>query len=263
MSIRDKKITIIGSGNVGFHLGKRLFEMGFSIYQVFSRNLDKATRLATAIDAHPINQLNQITDQSDIYIIAVKDVGIGRVAHVLSENVDNQKIVVHTSGATSSELISKYFDNYGVFYPLQTFSIEQEVDFEQIPFCIDAKSPEVKETLLELANYLSPKVYRISDRERQILHVAAVFVNNFTNHLYSVGEDILEKEKINFDILKPLIFETARKIENQRAEDMQTGPAKRGDTDTISQHMEYLDKHPEYQKLYKTLTESISKHKAK
>lgn len=250
------KIVLIGAGNVGYHLGNRLYEKGLRIQQVFSRAKEKAEKLASEVNAQAITELSNITLDADLYILAVHDSAIAEVAAQLPVL---DKLVVHTSGATPSAILYPHFQRFGIFYPLQTFSISKEVDFEQIPICVHANHDADLQDLENLARQISPKVYRIDDEQRAILHVAAVFVNNFTNYLFQIGYDILEKENLPFDLLRPLIRETAAKVQVHPPAEMQTGPAIRGDQATIGKHLQYLEKFPEYKSLYKLLTTSLEK----
>ena len=168
-----------------------------------------------------------------------------------------EKIIAHTSGATSSKVFQHFFENYGVFYPLQTFSKERKADFEKLPFCIDGSNQNTQEKLLALANMICPNVYLINDKQRSVLHVAAVFANNFTNYLIAISEQIIVKENIPFDLLKPLINETVAKINENTPQSMQTGPARRGDKATLEKHQQYLDKYPDYRKIYELLSNYI------
>ncbi len=253
------KIVLIGAGNVGYHLGNRLYEKGLRIQQVFSRVKEKAENLASEVNAQAITKLSNITLDADLYILAVHDSAIAEVATQLPVL---DKLVVHTSGATPSTALQPHFQRFGIFYPLQTFSISKEVDFEQIPICVHANQEADLQALENLARQISPKVYRIDDEQRAILHVAAVFVNNFTNYLFQIGYDILEKEKLPFDLLRPLIRETAAKVQEHPPVEMQTGPAIRGDHATIDKHLQYLGRFPEYKHLYELLTENIKSLKA-
>ena len=252
------KITLIGSGNVGTHLGKRLFKKGLFIRQVYSRDLKNAQFLAKKIKANGVENIDAIDSKSDLYIIAVKDDAIEVVANALSENKGmKRKLVVHTSGAAASETISKYFPKYGVFYPLQSFSKARKIRFANIPICVHAGKAKDLKKLTDLGDLISNKVAIINDKERDILHVAAVIVNNFTNHLFYIGKAITKQEQIDFDLLKPLIEETVLKIANHTPFDMQTGPARRNDKKTIKKHLKYLSKFPNYPHLYTLLTKSI------
>ncbi len=253
------KVTLIGAGNVGYHLGQRLFNKKIKIQQVYSRKHSNAADLAKIVKASPTNDLSTIDASADIYIIAVKDDAIVEVAAKLAKNKRlTKKIIVHTSGSVSSKVLAEYFSNYGVFYPLQTFTKGQHVYFKNIPICVDAKKEKSQKRLLKLGKEISKDVRLITDKERAVLHVAAVVVNNFTNHLFHIGATICKEEGLDFDILKPLIQETAEKLSRKPPYDMQTGPARRGDQQTIKKHTEYLKKFPKYQSLYTLLSESIT-----
>lgn len=256
---KELKIVLIGAGNVGFHLGKKLHDSGLEIEQVYSRKISKAKRLAKIIKCQAIKNLDDISIDAELYILAVPDSAIEKVVSDLSNKIPNSKLVVHTSGATPSTVLKPYFKNYGIFYPLQTFSIGREVDFANIPICVDSNLKKHRTLLEKLGKRISLKVYQINDRERAILHVAAVFVNNFSNNLFTIGEKITSTENLPFDILKPLIKETVDKISQHSPTEMQTGPAKRGDHTTIDLHIKYLEKKfPEFIEVYQTITKNIN-----
>ncbi len=252
------KITLIGAGNVGFHLGKRLYKKGITINQVYSRTLAPAKELANLVQAEAIKELQQIHHQSDLYILAVKDDAIAMVAKELSKNSRlKKKLIVHTSGAVPSTVLQPYFKRYGVFYPLQTFSKKKRLSFKNIPICIEANKKKSVAMLLTLGRIISNQVQVIQDEERAILHIAAVFVNNFSNHLFHIAHQICDEEGIDFSLLKPLIQETVYKIKHHAPFNMQTGPGRRGDQATIQKHLAYLEKHPDYQKVYRLLSKRI------
>lgn len=252
------KIVLLGCGNVGFHLGQALNALPqVELMQVFSRTRQKAQALAQLLDCKFATQINRVNPKADLYILAVHDSAIGLVARELAQHITGDALVVHTSGATPSDVLRKHFPHFGIFYPLQSFSIDKKPDFPSIPFCLDAHSEEAFLLLEDLAGSISTQVARIDDRQRAILHVAAVFVNNFTNYLYTVGADICAKENVPFDLLKPLINETAAKIQNKSPLSMQTGPAARGDASTLKRHSDFLKAKTDYQALYKMLTERI------
>jgi len=255
---RIHKISIIGAGNVGFHLGKRLFKKGYSIVQVFSRQREKATYLAKKIGADPITDFTKINTETDLFIIAVSDNAIAEVADQLKAiGIENQ-LVAHTSGATPSTVLQPYFEHFGVFYPLQTFRINSKPDFKTLPICIDAPHKSDLKKLKKIAKRICRNVAQINDQERAILHVAAVFANNFSNHLYTIAEDILARENLSLKLLQPLIQETARKIQNDSPSNVQTGPAIRGDENTLKKHLAFLEKHPQYRSLYLAFSKSIN-----
>ena len=165
------------------------------------------------------------------------------------------RIVVHTSGAASLDVLDTK-NRKGVFYPLQTFSKNKEIDFSIIPLCLEAENTFDFRVLETVAKSISNAVFAINSDQRKALHVAAVFVNNFTNHLYHIGKEICGEHQVPFEILRPLIQETAEKINTLDPVDAQTGPAKRNDNNTIAAHLDYLTN--ENQKnIYKLITQSI------
>ncbi|SCX91617.1 Rossmann-like and DUF2520 domain-containing protein [Flavobacterium caeni] len=242
-------ITVIGSGNVAHHL-----------IQAFSQSTAVELVQLFARDSRALEQfsgLAEITDDlsglkpADLYVIAVSDDAIG----MLSERLPfENRLVVHTSGSVSIEGLD-HKNRRGVFYPLQTFSKNKTVDFDKIPICLEAQTPDDYKMLETVAGALSKKVYPIDSTQRQALHVAAVFVNNFVNHLYAMGADICDANQIPFEILKPLILETADKVMTLTPNEAQTGPAKRNDAATIQKHLDFLPDNQ--QKIYELLTHSI------
>jgi len=244
------KITLIGSGNVAQHLIKAFAKSELvEIVQVFSR---KKETLASLIEFDKIVNDFQDLKEADLYIIAVTD---NAIAEVSAQLPFINQLVVHTSGTASIETLDDK-NRKGVFYPLQTFSKNKDVDFSVIPICLEAENTFDFRVLDTVAKSISKAVFPINSEQRKALHVAAVFVNNFTNHLYQIGQEICEENKVPFEILKPLIQETADKINTLNPTDAQTGPAKRNDSTTIEAHLEYLTN--ENQKnIYKILTQSI------
>ena len=248
------KIGIIGSGNVAQHLivafQKSIYEgAGIQITTVFSR---QKTALSNLLDFNIICSDWDNLKEADIYLIAVSDNVIAEV----SEKIPfKNKLVVHTSGALSLEAINTK-NRKGVFYPLQTFSKNVAINFKTIPICLESENSADLKLLKKVANAISDSVYEINSEQRKAVHVAAVFVNNFTNNLYKIGNDICIKNKIPFEIVLPLIKETAEKITRLSPLDAQTGPAIRNDEETINSHLAFLTN--ENQKnIYKILTQSI------
>jgi predicted short-subunit dehydrogenase-like oxidoreductase (DUF2520 family) len=257
-----QKATLIGAGKLAHHLGLCLTQQGVVVNQVFSRTRRKAQQLATLLKSKATNHLEEIESGADLYIIAVSDSAIEIVAAALAKTIDPSKaFVVHTSGATPSLVLKPYFTHYGVFYPLQSFSMEKEPDYNIIPICIDAKYKGDLKRLETLAKQISNKVFTIDDEQRAVLHIAAVFVNNFTNALYQSAADLVEAKNIPFDLLRPLLLETALKVQAHHPRDMQTGPAIRKDSSTIKKHLDFLKKeHPELFPLYLQLTQQLFPH---
>ena len=232
------KIGIIGSGNVAQHLivafQKSIYEGAeIQITTVFSR---QKTALSNLLDSNIICSDWDNLKEADIYLIAVSDSAIAEVSDKIPFK---NKLVVHTSGAVSIEAINQN-NRKGVFYPLQTFSKNVELDFNTIPICIECENTADLELLIKVGNSISESVYEINSEQRIALHVAAVFVNNFTNNLYKIGNDICIENKIPFEIVLPLIKETAEKITRLSPLDAQTGPAIRNDEETINSHLAFL-----------------------
>lgn len=244
------KVSVIGSGNVAQHLIQAFSKTDdLELVQVFSRNPKSvSTTLATAKIISDFNDLKTV----DLIIIAVTDNAIVEVSKQLP--FQNQ-LVVHTSGNLAMESLNDK-NRKGVFYPLQTFTKSKEIDFTTIPICLEAQNESDFKTLEMVASSVSDSVSRINSKQRKALHVAAVFVSNFTNHLYQIGFDICKENDLSFDILKPLIQETASKIKKLLPSEAQTGPAKRKDTQTINEHLSFLTNENQ-KEIYKLLTKSI------
>jgi predicted short-subunit dehydrogenase-like oxidoreductase (DUF2520 family) len=248
------KVIIIGSGNVAQHLivaFQNSQNMGTEIdlIQVFSRQKESISHL---LDLDKITDDLATLEEADLYIIAVSD---DAIADVSSQLPFKNRLVVHTSGSISLDALDN--DNRkGVFYPLQTFTKNKDVDFKTIPICLESENATDFQLLEKVAKMISDKVFAINSEQRKALHVAAVFVNNFTNHLYQIGSEICQENQVPFEILKPLIAETAQKIMVLSPEEAQTGPAKRNDTSTIEAHEAFLSDE-NHLKIYKTLTQSI------
>ena len=244
------KIVIIGSGNVAQHL-VQAFEnnAAVEIIQIYSR---KENSKIAGIDTYRMVYDLAFLKEADLYIIAVSD---DAIADVSSQLPFENRLVVHTSGSASlTSLDSK--NRKGVFYPLQTFTKGKAIDFKTIPFCLEAQLESDYALLEKVASAISYSIHKIDSHQRKALHVAAVFVNNFTNHLYQIGKDICDEHLLPFEILKPLIAETANKVQSLSPLDAQTGPAKRHDQNTIDAHLALLTDSNQ-KEIYKILTQSI------
>lgn len=243
-------IVIIGSGNVAQHLIKSFSTASeIDVIQVFARKPESISHL---ISLNKITSDYQEFKEADLYLISVSDNAIAEVSSALPFK---NRLVAHTSGSFSIDDLDNK-NRKAVFYPLQTFSKNKEVNFKEIPICLEAENESDLNLLKKVASQISEKVFEIDSKQRKALHVAAVFVSNFTNHLYEIGNKICEENNVPFEILKPLIKETASKIEMLSPNEAQTGPAKRNDTETINTHLKFLS--DENQKnIYKILTKSI------
>jgi predicted short-subunit dehydrogenase-like oxidoreductase (DUF2520 family) len=247
------KVTIIGSGNVATVLGKRMLQNGFEITEVYSRKIEHASALAAVLLAKPISNVQQISDDADVYLLAVADKALIELA---AELVLPGKLVIHTAGAVSIDVLKSISNNYGVLYPIQ--SMRKEMDIATpISFLIDATNESVLAQIKTLAYTISDTVEKGNDEQRLKLHVAAVFVCNFVNFMYLQSANFCENEKIDFSLLQPLIEETANRLRHAHPAEVFTGPAVRGDKLTIEKHVQVLSAYPQMQELYQRLTDSI------
>ena len=247
------KITLIGSGNVATVLGRIIKENNHQVLQVISRELDNAKLLAEELGASFTDFSGKPDLTADIFILAIADQAL---EHFFAGFGMGNKLVVHTAGAVSMDILKKYSTNYGVLYPLQSLRKEMK-NIPAIPFLIDGNSAEVVEIIVGFATSISHSVKRSGDEERLKLHAAAVVVSNFTNHLYVIAEDFCQKENIDFDLLKPLILETALRIQQVSPAKVQTGPAVRKDILTMDKHLRLFAAHPKLRTTYLRLTDSI------
>ena len=247
------KISLIGSGNVATVLGKLLKQKNFVINEIVSRNKTHAFNLAKELDAIAIDNVKSISKNSDVYIIAVNDDEIEGVSNQL--NVD-EKIVVHTCGSSSINVLKNASKNFGVLYPLQ--SLRKEIPYlPTIPFLVDAKNNYSKRIILELAKSVSDNITEANDEQRMQYHLSAIVVSNFTNHLFALAEEYCKKKKIEFSLLLPLIEEVVNRLKSFKPGEMQTGPAIRGDISTIKKHLSLLSDFPQLKSIYETMSDSI------
>lgn len=250
------KIVLIGAGNVATHLGIALQKAGCLILQVYSRTEESASALAARLSVDYTIVPDEIRRDADLYIVALKDAVLRQLAPVLVKGRE-QALFVHTAGSMSMDLWKGLIKRYGVLYPMQTFSKQREVDFNTVPFFIEASAPAEVELLRMVAVRLSPKVYEVTSGQRRYLHLAAVFACNFANHMYALSSHILEKQGIPFEVMLPLIDETAGKVHELSPTQAQTGPAVRYDENVISKHLEMLADEESLQELYEKISKSI------
>ena len=244
------KISIIGGGQVATHLAHIFLQTrGIQLVQMYNRSIKSIIAFKEKV---PITDDITTLQESDICIISISDRSIASV----SESINlKDTLIVHTSGSIAMDVLKKH-KRHGVFYPLQTFSKEKEVFFKEIPLCIEANTSHDFALLKKLSGLLSERVYFIDSHQRKKLHIAAVFVNNFVNHLYQIGSSICSENKIDPTILQPLIRETTQKILQLSPYDAQTGPAKRGDKAVIQNHLSELTGNR--REIYKLLSQSIA-----
>lgn len=257
MNIQDLKIGIIGSGNVAHHLAHAFyFHPAINFNSLYTRNIKTGRVLADAVQVSFVETLEEFVGLNDLIIICASDDSIAKIAQHLK---NGQHIVAHTSGVVSINVLEEASENYGSFYPLQTFTKTREVDLKEVPFLIDASNEYSRKILKQLASLVSNKISLVSDEKRRKLHVAAVMVNNFSNHLFALTKDYTDHLQLDFDLLKPLMQETVMKALAQNPKDVQTGPAKRKDQQTIEQHLNMLQD-PKLKELYLWFTKSIGKY---
>ena len=247
------EIVIIGTGNTATVLGRKLKLAGHKIVQVFGRDSMAASQLAYELATESTTYWNVVYRDADLYILAVSDIAI---EEVLDELQLPDKTIVHTAASVSKNILKNASHHFGVFYPLQ--SLKKEIGhIPDIPIVIDASDESTMRELEVLAHSISDKVVEAGDEQRMKLHLAAVIVNNFVNHLYALAESYCNNEGIDFDLLVPLIKETAERIQYISPAQSQTGPALRNDRTTIEKHLELLKKYPHLKRIYQTFTESI------
>jgi predicted short-subunit dehydrogenase-like oxidoreductase (DUF2520 family) len=248
------EIVMIGSGNVAAILGRKFWRAGHHMLQVYSRNASAASALAYEWDTESTNYKTMINPNADVYIIAVNDDSIAEVANNL---ILPGKVVAHTAASVSKDVLKNITAHYGVFYPLQSLRKEM-TQLPQVPIFVDGNDDKAKRTLEELARSISGDNLTVaSDDDRLKLHVAAVVVSNFVNHLYALVEDYCRKEGLDFKLLLPLIEETAFSKKQISPSEAQTGPALRQDKETIQKHLDLLKAHPQLKNIYLLITESI------
>ncbi|HUQ96476.1 MAG TPA: DUF2520 domain-containing protein [Chitinophagaceae bacterium] len=247
------EIVIIGTGNTATVLGRKLKAAGHVIVQVFGRNITAASELAYELESESTTYWSVITRTADLYLLAVSDIAI---AEIIAELQLPDKTIVHTAASVSKNILEPATSHFGVLYPLQ--SLRKNVSYlPEIPVIIDASDSDTLAQLLKLAGSISETVVQAGDNDRLKLHLAAVFCNNFVNHLFVLMQEYCAAEGLNFALLKPLIHETISRIDFIDPSDAQTGPAIRHDTATIKKHEALLQNHPKLQQFYRLFTESI------
>jgi predicted short-subunit dehydrogenase-like oxidoreductase (DUF2520 family) len=252
-------ISIIGAGNVGWHLLRTFSIAGYDVLEVYGRKPEEAHLFECFGKTKYISQMEVLSDFADVYILCVSDDAIVEVIDQLPFDIEDSQIFVHTSGTKPSSILSPFASRYGCFWPLQTLTKGQELVSDEMPIIISGSDIKTIALLSDLASDISGIYHCIPDDKKQQMHLMAVILNNFTNHLYGIVYDHAEPQGINFEFFSSLITETALKTEFTNPNDVQTGPARRNDTTTIEQHLSLLENNPALYKLYCTFTESITK----
>lgn len=249
------KIVLIGAGNLATHLGKALHAAGHDMVQVFSRTMQSAETLASLLDAEPLTDMAQVRDDADVYIFSVKDSALEQLISQLCGG--EKKVFLHTAGSMPMSVFRGKALHYGVLYPMQTFSKQREVDFSIIPCFIEANDEFALKQIEGLAGQISHRVFQLSSEDRKYLHLSAVFACNFANHCYAASQELLQLHGIPFDVMLPLIDETAAKVHGMTPKEAQTGPAVRYDENVIGKQIQLLENQPYFQKIYDCMSKSI------
>ena len=254
----DMKIILIGAGNLATHLGKAIFAAGHDVVQVFSRTMQSATALASEVGAQPVSDISDVRSDADLYVVSVKDSAIVELIPVLCKGKET-KVFLHTAGSIPMDVFQGMALHYGVLYPMQTFSKQREVDFSQIPCFIEANDEHALQLIGDVAHQVSSRVYHLASEDRKYLHLSAVFACNFVNHCYALSREILEEHGIPFDVMLPLIDETAAKVHELDPKDAQTGPAVRYDENVLRAQGALLRSNPQMKDIYDRMSMSIHK----
>lgn len=250
-------VSFIGAGNLAWHLAPALDNAGYAVREVYSRQLAHARQLTGRLyEAQAQDGPDFSESRARVFIICTPDDAIDALVRelVLPDNA----ILVHTSASKPRQVLEYAAPAAtGVFYPLQTFSKGRKIDFSTVPVFVEADTEETENLLLTMGKAISRNVLRLTEQQRLALHVAAVFAGNFTNHLLALAHEILLNNGLKPEWLNPLIAETINKALETGPAQAQTGPAKRGDLQTLDRHMEFLQAHPEYAAVYKLISQSI------
>ena len=251
------KIAILGAGNVAWHLAPALEDAGHEITEVYARDIEKAAQITERVySAEPKDDLDFSESKAQIFILAVKDSAISELADAII--LPEESILIHTSGAMSLDILGYSSASHsGIMYPLQSFTKGRKMDLDEVPFLLEAEDQETLQKLKILAKSLSPLVYVIRSKDRMAIHVAAVFASNFTNHMLRISEEVMRRQGLDFEMLKPLIVETLSKSLQLGAKNAQTGPAIREDYETMEEHHQFLNYNEQVAEIYRLISQDI------
>ncbi|RZS94878.1 Rossmann-like and DUF2520 domain-containing protein [Cecembia calidifontis] len=251
------KVAILGTGNVAWHLAPALEEAGHTVTEVYGRDLSKVQQVTKRLyTTEAKTDLDFSDSEAEIFILAVSDQAISELADEVILPEDG--ILVHTSGAVSLDILGYSSASYtGIFYPLQTFSKDREINFEDVPFLLESEDGTTLQKLKKLAKSLSPMQYILKSKDRMALHIAAVFASNFSNHMLRLAEEIMARKGLDYEMLKPLIIETISKSLELGAKKAQTGPAIRSDFNTLDAHYQFLNYNAQVAEIYRLISQDI------
>ncbi|MFZ5941731.1 MAG: Rossmann-like and DUF2520 domain-containing protein [Bacteroidota bacterium] len=254
------RIFIAGAGRVASRLARELASRGFTIMGVSSRNGTSAIKVVTETGGQAYSAKDDLPSGADLYILAVPD---DRIPELIEKLKGSGATVVHTAGSVGMEVFKGFVDHFGVFYPLQTFTAGRETDFREIPLLIEYSDPVAGKVIRSVAETLSESVIEADTATRARIHLAAVFASNFTNHMVTIGKQLLDAEGLDRKLLDPLLKETFRKLEEMSPEQAQTGPAARGDQGTMERQQLLLETYPDWKNLYIFISQNIADIKAR
>lgn len=260
--VGEGSVVLLGAGRVATHLAPALVRAGYRVAQVWSRTENSARGLAEPLGIAYTTDLDSVVADADVYIACVADGALPEVAGRVVTRGGTSPLYLHTAGSVGMELWQRCGAvRYGILYPLQTFSKEREVDVREVSFFVEASGDEAMKAIEALAHNLADKVYRADSKRRARLHVAAVFACNFANAMYDAAHHLLSEEDIPFEVLLPLIDETAAKVHTLAPHDAQTGPAVRGDSAVMQSHIAALEGDGDLQAMYTLISNYITKHR--
>lgn len=247
-------ISIIGTGNVAWHLGNAFAGAGVEIKHIAGRDLEKTRQLSELLHSKTYGHIDQEMPDADLFMLAVKDDVIRTVAEKVFKP---GRLLIHNAGAINGNILQFNNNNFGVLWPLQTLTKNNVIDLKQTLIAVSGNSPEVQSALKELASKISNKIVEVNEDQRAIMHLSAVWINNYTNHMIDIAYNLLRENDLQMDMFFPLMEEHLDKLKQMPPDQLQTGPAIRGDLATLVKHKQLLQGHPEWQLLYDTLAKSI------
>ena len=254
MSPDIKNISIIGTGNVAWHLGNAFAKAGIEIKHIAGRDQDKTKQLAELLGTKSYGVLEEEIPESDLYLLAVKD---DVIRTVFEKIYKKGRFIVHLAGAIEGNILAMRNNNYGVIWPMQTLSKNNDIDLQHTLIAVSGNSPESQLMLKELACQISSRVIEVSDVQRAVMHLSAVWINNYTNHMYDIAYNLLKENNLSLELFYPLMEEHLTKLKEIAPDQLQTGPAIRGDMSTLAKHKSMLKNHKYWKELYDTLAKSI------
>ncbi len=253
-----QEISIAGSGNMAFYLARVFKRNNILVKKIISRNIDEVKRLAKICYAEYFS-IDKVRDIEETLVLAVSDTAIEEVCEQLLQKIARKKFqsLLHTAGSTSIDVLEKFTDYPGVFYPFQTLKKDEEQVSSNIPIFIETRDAAYLEAVKKIANSISSNVYEMNSEDRKYLHLAAVFACNFSNHMYTLANEICNEISVDFSVMHHLIKKTIENAVELGPDKAQTGPAARGDSVVMNDHLNLLREMGKYDDIYKKISESI------